>query len=98
MTNERKRIIDGLKMTMELFLFDPSTGETCAPDDLNEINRITYDSCKGAIELLSAQPDPPEWAQKVEHHLQNVPHFIVNPVRWALFQAYKEYDEKKVRE
>lgn len=47
--------------------------------------------------LPSAQPDPPEWAKKVEHHLQNVPHYIVNPVRWALFQAYKEYDEKTVR-
>lgn len=54
---DSKKVIDGLKMTMDLFLFNPSTGETLAPDDLNELNRITYDACKGAIELLSLQSE-----------------------------------------
>ncbi len=53
----KDKIISGLKMTMELFLFDPSTGETCEPDDLNELNRTTYDACKGAVELLG-KPEP----------------------------------------
>lgn len=51
----RKEIIDGLKMTMDLIIFDPSTGEDIDPDDLNDLNRTTYDACKGAVELLEAQ-------------------------------------------
>ena len=51
----RKEIIDGLKMTMGLILFDPSTGEDIDPDNLNDLNRTTYDACKGAVELLETQ-------------------------------------------
>ena len=51
----RKEIIDGLKMTMGLILFDPSTGEDIDPDNLNDLNRTTYDACKGAVELLESQ-------------------------------------------
>ena len=51
----RKEIIDGLKMTMDLITFDPSTGEDIDPDDLNDLNRTTYDACKGAVELLEAR-------------------------------------------
>ena len=53
MTN--KEIIDGLKMTMELITFDPSTGETIDPDNLNDLNRTTYDACNGAIEALEGK-------------------------------------------
>ena len=51
----RKEIIDGLKMTMGLITFDPSTGEDIDPDDLNDLNRTTYDACKCAVELLESQ-------------------------------------------
>lgn len=55
----KDKIIDGLKMTMELIVFDPSTGETIDPDNLNELNRITYDACQGAIkELQNADVQP----------------------------------------
>ena len=55
----KDKIIDGLKMTMGLFVFDPSTGETIDPDRLNELDRITYDACQGAIkELQSADVQP----------------------------------------
>ena len=49
---DRDTIIDGLRMTMDLCVFDPSTGEEIDPDMLNDINRATYDACKGALEIL----------------------------------------------
>ena len=54
----KSEIIGGLKMTMDLILFDPSTGNICEPDELNDLNRTTYDACKGAIEALKAQDNP----------------------------------------
>lgn len=51
----REEIINGMKMTMELILFDPSTGETKEPHQLNDMDRTTYDACKGAIEALEKQ-------------------------------------------
>jgi len=48
----RKEIIDGLKFTMDMFLFDPSTGETKTKSQLNESDRITFDACEGAVEIL----------------------------------------------
>ncbi len=53
----REEIINGLKMSMELTLFDPSTGEVMEPRQLNDINRTSYEAYKGAIELLEKQPD-----------------------------------------
>ena len=49
---DRDTIIDGLRMTMDLFTFDPTTGEEKDPDDLNDLDRATYDACKGALEIL----------------------------------------------
>ena len=51
----RKEIIDGLKFTVDMFLFDPSTGETYT-EPRNEEDKITIDACKGAIELLEQEP------------------------------------------
>lgn len=48
----RKEIIDGLRMTMELTVFNSLTGENIPVENLNHLNRTTYDACKGAIELL----------------------------------------------
>ena len=49
---DRDSIIDGLRMTMDLCVFDPSTGEEIEPHLLNDISRATYDACKGALEIL----------------------------------------------
>ena len=49
---DRDTIIDGLRMTMDLCVFDPSTGEEIEPHLLNDISRATYDACKGALEIL----------------------------------------------
>ena len=55
--NDRENVISGLKYTIELFLFDPATGHSKDPDDLNALDRITYDACVGAIALLKEQED-----------------------------------------
>lgn len=47
----RKEIIDGLKFTVDMFLFDPNTGETYI-EPRNDMDKTTVDACKGAIELL----------------------------------------------
>ena len=47
----REEIIAGLKFTVEMFLFDPSTGETYT-EPRNDMDKTTIDACKGAIELL----------------------------------------------
>lgn len=46
-----KEIIDGLKFTIDMFLFDPTTGETLT-EPRNDMDKTTIDACKGAIELL----------------------------------------------
>ena len=46
-----KEIIDGLKFTVDMFLFNPTTGETY-PEPRNDMDKTTIDACKGAIELL----------------------------------------------
>lgn len=46
-----KEIIDGLKFTVDMFLFNPSTGETYT-EPRNDIDKTTIDACKGAIALL----------------------------------------------
>ena len=49
------KIIDGLYFTIGMILFNPLTGESRTPDQLNEDDRTTYDACMGAIALLKAQ-------------------------------------------
>lgn len=46
-----KEIIDGLKFTVDMFLFDPNTGEKFT-EPRNDLDKTTIDACKGAIELL----------------------------------------------
>ena len=49
------KIIDGLYFTIGMILFNPLTGESKTPEQLNEDDRTTYDACMGAIDLLKAQ-------------------------------------------
>ena len=51
----KQKIIDGLYFTVGMILFNPLTGESKKPDELNEDDKTTYDACLGAIELLKAQ-------------------------------------------
>lgn len=50
-----KEIIDGLKFTVAMFLFDSSTGETFT-EPRNDMDKITIDACIAAIELLEKEP------------------------------------------
>ena len=59
----REEIIQGLKFTIEMFLFDPSTGETIT-EPRNDMDKTTIDACRGAIELLEQEPKTGHW---VEH-------------------------------
>lgn len=51
----REEIINGLKMSIDLMLFDPTTGEVKEPHQLNDMDRTSYEAFKGAMEIL-AQP------------------------------------------
>ncbi len=51
----REEIISGLKFTVEMFLFDPNTGEIYT-EPRNDMDKTTIDACKGAIELLEQEP------------------------------------------
>lgn len=53
--SDRQNVISGLQYTVEMFLFDPATGYSKDPDDLNAADRITFDACIGAIALLKEQ-------------------------------------------
>ena len=80
---DRDTIIDGLRMTMDLCVFDPSTGEEIDPDMLNDINRATYDACKGALEILEqlppAQPEP-HWIPVTER-LPEIGEYVLCMIR-----------------
>lgn len=63
----QKEIIDGLQFTIDMFLFDPSTGEVLQKHQLNEDNRTTVEACEEAIKLLKGgvwqyhpEDEPPE--------------------------------------
>ena len=48
-------VISGLQFTAGMVTFNPLNGETIDPKDLNEQDKLTYDACMGAIELLKTQ-------------------------------------------
>lgn len=52
----REEIISGLKFTVEMFLFDPATGEKYT-EPRNDMDKTTIDACRGAIELLNQMRD-----------------------------------------
>lgn len=57
----REEIIGGLKFTVEMFLFNPNTGENREEYELNDMDKTTIDACKGAIELLKQEPTVGHW-------------------------------------
>ena len=50
----REEIISGLKFTVEMFLFDPNTGEKYT-EPRNDMDKTTIDACRGAIKLLEQE-------------------------------------------
>lgn len=49
---DREKIIQGLEFTKTMITFNPSTGENIEPENLNELDKTSYDACVGAIALL----------------------------------------------
>ena len=45
-------IIEGLKFTVDMFMFNPMTGEDLTRLDLNPDNRRSVEACKGAIAAI----------------------------------------------
>ena len=60
--------------------------------NMNDIDRQTI------LDLPSAQPELPEWAQKVEEYRKSAPSFVRNQLVWALYQTWKEYDGRLVHQ
>lgn len=67
-----KEIIDGLKFTVDMFLFDPTTGETYK-EPRNDMDKTTIDACKGAIELL----EQTRWIPVSERLPEERNHYLV---------------------
>ncbi len=51
MKKEVKEIIDGLQFTIDMFLFDPSTGEVFTKPR-NDQDAITINACRNAIAYI----------------------------------------------
>jgi hypothetical protein len=60
-------------------------GEDTVYLDANDVGSVL-------ASLSSAQPELPEWAQKVEEYRKSAPSFVRNQLVWALYQTWKEYD------
>lgn len=52
----RERCIEALRGSMELYLFDPNTGNVNEPEQLNELNRMTYDAMEYAADFIESHP------------------------------------------
>ena len=61
----REDIIGGLQFTAGMVTFNPLDGETITPEELNEQDKLTYDACMGAIDLLKAQ-EPVQLGELIE--------------------------------
>ena len=66
-----KQIKDGLHFTMDMFLFNPSTGEYKNKEQLNDMDRTTYDACEGAIKALEELHAHREAWEKVKKRLRD---------------------------
>ena len=45
--------LEGLHREKDLILFDPSTGKELTEDELNLLNKLSLQTCKSAIDLLT---------------------------------------------
>ena len=61
----KEECIRDLKGSMELYLFDPSTGDTLKPEQLNDMDRMTYEAMKAAVEFLEETTGISEVKKKI---------------------------------
>lgn len=89
-----KEIIDGLKFTVDMFLFDPNTGETYT-EPRNDMDKTTIDACKGAIELLEQKQWIPV-SERLPEEFQRVLVTIVNYKGDKVVRVAEYYNRKDV--
>lgn len=87
-----KEIIDGLKFTVDMFLFDPNTGETYT-EPRNDMDKTTVDACKGAIELLEQTKWIPV-SERLPEEFQRVLVTIVNYKGDKVVRVAEYYNRK----
>jgi hypothetical protein len=65
---ENVDIIEGLKLTKDLWEFDPATGDKVEPHMMNDLDRTTYDAVRGALERLTPKKVGGDTARLVDLH------------------------------
>lgn len=88
MTNEE--IIDGLKFTMDMCLFSPTDGSKRPVSMLNDMDKITYNACEGAIKLLEQQ----RWIPVSERLPEEDGDYLVT-IKWRNQYAVDNYSVVK---
>jgi hypothetical protein len=61
-------IIEGLKLTKDLWEFDPATGDKVEPHMMNDLDRTTYDAVCGALERLTPKKVGGDMVRLVDLH------------------------------
>ena len=94
-TVSRQAVIDTVRKIILGFFSDEDGVMTDTEKTLLSVNKAI---CNGVRELPSAQPELPEWVQKVEEYRKSAPSFVRNQLVWALYQTWKEYDGRLVHQ
>ena len=94
-----KQIKDGLHFTIDMFLFDPSTGEYKDKEQLNDMDRITYDACEGAIKALEELQAHREAWGKITAEIQDrsFENPMMNPI-FTMNEIYEIIDKYRPKE
>lgn len=89
-----KKIIDGLYFTIGMMLFNPTTGETKTPNELNEDDRYTYDACMGAIEALKVREPVRPGIGIIHNDDGSKSYFLHCPLDGTIFDEGDKYCRK----
>lgn len=79
----KEEIIGGLQFTVDMFLFDPNTGETYT-EPRNDMDKTTINACKGAIELL----EQTDWIPCSERLPENYVHVLCQFTLGGMGECY----------
>lgn len=85
----KEEIISGLQFTIDMFLFDPNTGETYT-EPRNDMDKTTIDACKGAIELLKQEPILDKITEIIEP-LRHLPIGEMSDIEWDILRVIDKY-------
>lgn len=93
----KEEIIGGLQFTVDMFLFDPNTGENREEYELNDMDKTTIEACKGAIELLEQEPKA-DVLDKIRNEMADLAARTMNDNRasgiWTCVDILDKYKRK----